>query len=286
MADWYAFAILALFLMGLQRFLYKVSAERKCNTAWTTFSFMATVALLSSILFTARQETVADVPFLVFIALLNSGSFLIGTMAHIEALKHVPAAIAYSITRLNIVLVVIFSVVFLNDQPSPCQMIGIACAVAVIVVLTRQPGDHGSSYGEIKQGLIYVTISVICGAVAGISSKYAAVHTDILAFMALSYAIGAVVSLGLRGRFETVGAKGKTKDAFIIGIVMGLINFAGFYAFLKALTSGPLSIVASITGMHFVIAVVLSVFIYREKLTPFRAVGVLLTIVSIILLRL
>ena len=51
MGSWYTFAIIALFLMGVQRFLYKVSAEKRCNTAWTTFSFMATVAILSSILF-------------------------------------------------------------------------------------------------------------------------------------------------------------------------------------------------------------------------------------------
>ncbi len=56
MSSWYIYAIFALILLGFQRFLYKVSAERKCNTAWTTFSFMATVAILSSTLFLLLGE--------------------------------------------------------------------------------------------------------------------------------------------------------------------------------------------------------------------------------------
>jgi len=67
---------------------------------------------------------------------------------------------------------------------------------------------------------------------------------------------------------------------------MGLINFAGFYSFLKALSLGPLSIIISITGMHFVIAIILSVLIYKENLTLLRILGILLTIISIIFLRL
>ena len=51
MGDWFLLSIGAVFCMGFQRFLYKVSAERGCNTAWTTFYFMATVAVLSTIFF-------------------------------------------------------------------------------------------------------------------------------------------------------------------------------------------------------------------------------------------
>jgi uncharacterized membrane protein len=76
------------------------------------------------------------------------------------------------------------------------------------------------------------------------------------------------------------------KDALIIGVIMGLINFAGYYSFLKALSTGPLSIIASITGMHFVISIILSALIYKEKLTLLRILGIFLTVLSIILLRL
>jgi uncharacterized membrane protein len=72
----------------------------------------------------------------------------------------------------------------------------------------------------------------------------------------------------------------------VIGSAMGILNFVGFYAFLSALSHGPLSLVASITGMNFVVSVALSILIYREKMTYARIAGFLLTIISIIFLRL
>lgn len=69
MEQWYTFAIIALFLIGIQRFLYKVSAERRCNSAWTSFSFMGTVAFSSTVLFFALDETVPNIGFLLFVAL-------------------------------------------------------------------------------------------------------------------------------------------------------------------------------------------------------------------------
>jgi len=59
----------------------------------------------------------------------------------------------------------------------------------------------------------------------------------------------------------------------------------GFYTFLAALSVGPLSIIVSITGMHFVIAVLLSVIVYKEKLNRMRIVGMGLAMTSILFLR-
>ena len=52
-----------------------------------------------------------------------------------------------------------------------------------------------------------------------------------------------------------------------------------------ALAIGPLSIIIAIISLHFVIAILLSVWIYRENLNPFRIAGIALTILSIVLLR-
>ena len=285
MASWHTFAIMALFFMGTQRFFYKVSAERRCNTALTTLYFMATVSVLSSILFLVLKQSVTNIQFLLFIALTNGSAFLVGTVAHIEALRYIPASIVYPIIRLNVVLVVIFSIIVFEDDLSAYQAVGIALAVAAMVILSRRLEEKKISYRKTKLSFIFIFISVLCGAIASISSKFAAMHTNKMAFMALSYICATSFSLGIRKKLQTGDARAGHKDALIIGLVMGLINFAGFYSFLKALSMGPLSIIASITGMHFVIAIILSVVIYREKLTHLRILGISLTIASIILLR-
>ena len=285
MANWYVLSLVALVLMGMQRFLYKVSAERKCNTAWTTFSFMATVTVLSAIFFLALKEPVSDARMLILTALINSASFVLGTVTHIEALKHVPSSVVYPIIRLNMVVVVLFSVLFFHDHVSLQQVLGILLAIAVIVILTRDAEEGKASLGSVRRGLFLVFVSLISGSVASISSKFAAVYSNKLGFMALSYFLGTLFSAALIKKSGEEGIRQNYKEALLIGLLMGLINFVGFYTFLAALSVGPLSIIVSITGMHFVIAVILSVIVYKEKLSRMRLFGIGLTIISILFLR-
>jgi drug/metabolite transporter (DMT)-like permease len=285
MRNWYVLSIVALTLMGAQRFLYKVSAERECSTAWTTFSFMATVTVLSVAFFLSLKESISDARTLLLTAGINSASFVLGTMTHIEALKHVPSSVAYPIVRLNMVVVVLFSLLFLRERVSLPQMLGIVLAIAVIVILTRDAEEVKGAFGKVRKGLFLVFVSLISGSVASISSKFAAVYSNKLGFMALSYFLGTVFSAALIGKSRKEGTPGKRKDALVIGLLMGLLNFAGFYTFLAALSEGPLSIVVSITGMHFVIAVLLSVILYKEKLSRMRVLGMALAVVSVLFLR-
>ena len=285
MKNWYVLSIAALVLMGVQRFLYKVSAERECDTAWTTFSFMATVTVLSVIFFLSRRETLTDARMLLLTAGINSASFVLGTITHIEALKHLPSGVAYPIIRLNMVVVVLFSVLFLHDRVSLHQVMGILLAIVVIVILTRDAEERKGSFGSLRKGLLLVFVSLISGSVASISSKFAAVYSNKLGFMALSYFLGTLFSAALIRTSGKEGSGGSRKAAIRIGLLMGLINFVGFYTFLAALSVGPLSIIVSITGLHFVIAVLLSVIVYKEKLSRTRILGMALAVASILFLR-
>ena len=78
-------------------------------------------------------------------------------------------------------------------------------------------------------------------------------------------------------------ARKKRSAAMGLGFLMGGFNFAGFYSFLYALERGPLSLIAAIVGMHFVIAIVLSAVIYHERIKPVGFAGILLTVISIVL---
>jgi drug/metabolite transporter (DMT)-like permease len=181
--------------------------------------------------------------------------------------------------------VVLFSILFFHDHVSLHQILGILIAISVIVILTRDAEEGKGSFGSLRRGLFLVFVSLISGSVASISSKFAAVYSNKLGFMALSYFLGTFFSAALIRKSGKEGSRGNHKEAILIGLLMGLINFVGFYAFLSALSVGPLSIIVSITGMHFVIAVLLSVIVYKEKLSRTRVLGIGLTIVSILFLR-
>lgn len=287
MSNWYVLSILALIFMGSQRFLYKVSAERGCSTAWTTFSFMATVTVLSVTALFLSGSPIHHTRMLILTASVNAGSFVIGTIAHMEALKHVSAGVVYPIIRLNAALVVLFSIFFFDDRLSVYQFVGILIALLVILILTRHVAEEKEAPQERpRRGIGFAFIALCAGSVAAISAKFAALYTHRLGFMAVSYFLGTVFAFGIRNRLGHSHNVSDPKEAFLIGLGMGLINFVGFYLFLAALSRGPLSIVISIVGLHFIIAIILSAIIYKERLSAQKIMGISLAVLSVFLLRL
>ena len=284
MISWYFSALLALFLMGIQRFFYKVAAEEKYPTEWVTFSFMGTVTLLSAGTYLFKPHHSTNIGFLAAVAIINSASFLVATVSHIEALKCIPANIAYSIIRLNVVLVAVFSIFYFKERITSFQSMGLVIAIAAMIILTTQMGSETREAKQRRRGAIFIFLALMGGATASISSKFAALHVDKLAFMALSYLMGMIGSLGITKALSYDKAKEKRTAALALGVLMGGFNFAGFYAFLYALERGPLSLIAIIVGMHFVISIVLSGVIYHEKIKLAGMIGILLTVISIILI--
>jgi len=285
MSSWYVPALLALLLLGIQRFFYKVAAEKKYPTEWVTFSFMATVTLLSAGAYFFQVRNEPAIGFLLVVALINSASFLVATVSHIEALKYVPANIAYSIIRLNVVVVAVFSIFYFKEQVSLLQIMGLAVAVVAMILLTTQMATDTPSTKRRRRGAVFIFLALLGGAMASVSSKFAAMYADKFAFMAVSYLFGMIGSLGINKALSYKKARQKRSAAVGLGFLMGGFNFAGFYLFLYALERGPLSLIAAMVGMHFVIAIVLSALIFHEKIKPAGFAGILLTVISILLIR-
>lgn len=285
MSSWYFPALFALLLLGIQRFFYKVAAENRYPTEWVTFSFMATVTLLSAGAYFSQDQNEPDIVFLIVAALINSASFLVATVSHIEALKYVPANIAYSIIRLNVVVVAVFSIFYFKEQVSLLQILGLAVAVVAMILLTTQMTTDTPSSKRRRQGAVFIFLALLGGATASVSSKFAAMYADKFAFMAMSYLFGMIGSLGINKALSYKKARQNRLAAMRLGLLMGGFNFAGFYLFLYALERGPLSLIAAMVGMHFVIAIVLSAVIYHEKIKPVGFAGILLTVISIVLIR-
>lgn len=284
MQDWYVFALAGLLLIGTQRFLYKVAAASDASTPLTTFAFMASVAVMSGLLVLLTGAEVQAPVFLVLISLANSLTFSAATMAHIQSLKHVPASLAYPLIRLNIVLVVLFSVLFLEERLDAWQWLGVAAAAAAMALLSRHWVDGSGGQGGNRRGMLLVGLAMLSGALSSITCKFAAVSVNTLAFIGLSYCFSTLFVLATSPRMFAGGTSRRGR-AVSIGLVMGVFNLAGFYAFLQALSSGPLSLVASINGMHFMVAVFLARLIYKERITARAGLGLALTIVSLLLLR-
>ena len=70
------------------------------------------------------------------------------------------------------------------------------------------------------------------------------------------------------------------------GIIIGFLNFVGYFAVLQAFATGPLSLIQGISSNSFIIPVVLAIIIFKEKFTYKNAIVVALAIISVLLIKL
>lgn len=285
MSTWYFYSILALILLGTQRFLYKVTAERGYSSGVTTAVFMATVCVLSTVTYILSGGTTANYTVLIGLALVNSCAFAITTISNIEALRHLPTSITFPLTRLSLVVVILVSVIYFAEQLSNQQWLGVLLGFGVVFLMAKEVRQDTSPQENSRYGLFCVGICILCGAIASISSKLAAVSTNTAGFMAVTYLFATLFSLLINKRWPGKNGGENKKEMILIGMLMGILNFFGFYAFLTALSSGPLSSIALITSMHFVIAIILSVVIYHEKITLRRGAALALTLLAVFFMK-
>ena len=282
--NWYWLAIIGLIMFGVQNFLYKVSAKHKCNSAWTSFSFMGTVFILSSGLFVFTEQKIDNSSVVLFLAIAGAVVFVVSTITRMEALKHIPVNIAYPILNQNKVFVVIFGMVYFNEILSIYQLMGVAIAIIVIFLLTKKREDKELTDKDFKLGLILIGIAFVTGFLSSIIIKFSAMLVNILGYIAIVYFFNMLFSFLVRKKVHREDDNDNHKVAIIIGIIIGVVNFIGFYAVLQAMKMGPLSIIAIITGFGLIVATILSILIYNEKLTQRKLLAIVLSIVSIILL--
>jgi drug/metabolite transporter (DMT)-like permease len=286
MAPWYSQALLALVFIGLQRFFYKVAAERDCNTALTSMIFVGTVAAVSWLLFLCGVDKGMPSVAMVWWGLVNGLAFLGSAVLTMEALRHVPAAIGYSLTRLSTVLAAGFSILYFHDRLHPRQMLGIALALSVVLLCARgrtaplqRPG------ARYRWGVGLATLAMLSGTVASISSKFAALQADKWGFMAISYSFSTCAAVAMRHKDWRRLPAAPWGATLAIGLTMAALNLVGFYLLLLALETGPLSVIAPLTGLHFIIAIILAGVVYRERPDVRSVVGIVMAVAAVLLMK-
>ncbi len=284
--SWFFLAIVSTFFYGVQNFIFKVAAERRMNSGRVMFSFSATVAFLSVAAFFLSNQAEKDLNNLLLLSLCNAVAFFIATITKAEALKRIDSSVFFPLDRLYILIVVGISFVAFDERLSPVQILGVLLAVIAFVMLGHSAGNgRKTSKKKLSSGLILTFASLAASSLSVVAVKYASLELNKFAFMAVSYCVNVVLSLAFMNKLEGRSPKGDPSGAIKLGALIGAFNFVGFYILLKAYSAGPLSIVAVIQSMSFVLSLVLSLIVYREKIGFWRYVSIALSIAAIVLLK-
>jgi drug/metabolite transporter (DMT)-like permease len=203
-----------------------------------------------------------------------------------ELLKKLDTNAIFPITSLSShVLVVTIGLSFFHDKISLIQFIGIA--VTFIVV-----GFYNNLHKHItfKNGLIPITSAlVLLSATTKFIQKFGSVTVELrnFIFWQLFFAmIASFVILLIVNRENLKEKISVSKQIIWWSIALGVCNFIGTVEIVKALSTGPFSLVYTINSFYILITSVIAWKFFGEKLTKHKVIFLLISIVTVILIGL
>lgn len=156
-----------------------------------------------------------------------------------------------------------------------------------------QGGDWSPRYKRALFSLVWAT--VVSAAIA-LLAKYAVGPTniDIWLFMFFSNAFTSLVGYALVQReLRATAADGTSGNRAGVdlrgtmrgGLILGVLNLLAYYTLLRALSLGDASVVIPMHSLYMIIPILLFSILEGEKLTEKTTVAVVLSVVSIMILR-
>ncbi|MCF6364973.1 MAG: GRP family sugar transporter [Bacteroidales bacterium] len=290
--DWFFYTIIFTIIYGGVNFMYKIAAHHNCSSHKIIKISAITISILSLIIIIITASPFTNFKMLFFFALINSFFFGMGSIIKIQSLKYIPTSFAFPITKLNAVLLIIYALILFNDRPTVLQWAGIGTSIFVLAYISFniKTENKKTKIKDKKQltGILFALLAAFATSISMLTGKYASTEVSKINFIFISYTMVIVYTVIINKFVIKKDQKKKnsgSKKVILFGIIIGLLNFAGYYLVLSAFATGPLSLIQGISSNSFIIPIVLSVIFLKEKFTYKNAIVVALSILSIILIK-
>ena len=187
------------------------------------------------------------------------------------------------ITRLSILLPILYGILVWSERPSVCQSIGILLAMTSLGLVGNR-GANITRQDHIRYFAWFPILFFLLAGTGRISQdmfKYLCDPEQHQAHLAITFSIAAVPSAALfivRRQWPTVTER-------IMGTILGLINVMQVYCLLKALQIYPDFIVFPVTSAAaLVFTTLMAVWMLKERLRLKSYAGIGLAVCALVLL--
>ncbi len=231
------------------------------------------VALALAALVGEPLPTVADVAWAVVVGI--AGVVGITSLYHGLAVGRM-GVVAPTTGLVGAVIPVLFGFL-VQGVPPPATIVGIAGALAAVVLVTRSPGMAADRPSGVEwallAGLAIALFNIGIGQFSG-SSAF-----GLLVIIRLVQAlVTAVLIVAWRRPWRL------PRDMLGKVLLVGLLDIGGNMAFILATQSGDLAVATVLASLYPVVTVILAILILRERLTRSHVAGIVLTAVAIALI--
>lgn len=296
---WFIIAVIAALLFGVGGFLFKYSTMHTQNTIsfvmlglylTGTPLFLATALITDTLTFSLKLFAAG--------LFVGAGSFL-GNFCYVRAMRLGPVSLTGPLANSNIVLIILMSVLFYGEAVGVKDVVGVILLLVAVSAIAIDPNESLSIKSRWWYVLVAVSIVLFFMRNGGLKITQEAdlENTPVLLY---GYAIGIVyfglmlgASQWLRGKYNATNGEGGNrhfpmvqgaKKAFQIGLLNGICSFGGIQLYAYALTIGPASLISPIFASNGLVAALLSIVYFRERLSKLQVGALVGIMVALVLL--
>ena len=275
------FALIALVSWGFGDFF--IQKTTRVVGSWKALFFIGVVGLVG--LFPFVKNDLASLNSANFLLLgLLGGVVVFAALFDFEALRQGKIAIIEPIVGLELPLTVGLSVTLANESLSSLQLILIGIIfIGIILAITAHHTRLHYHKRIFERGALLAGIGAIGMALAnflvGVSSQN--ISPLITIWFAHSFlAMVCAIYMLYKGAFGNLIHDLKNYSKPIIG--QSILDNVAWVSFAKATTFIPIAIATTISESYIALAVLLGLFVNREKLRKHQVVGIVLAIIGVI----
>lgn len=274
----FALVICAAFFHALWNSMVKGGDDKKTAMAAVVLGHFP---FALGVLFFVPMPDAASYPFIVLGAVLH---FLYQNFL-LHAYRAGDLTQVYPIARgVAPLIVTVVSVIFLGATLGQGQIMGIAFIVAGIfaLMMVRKEGGKikikalGLALGT---GVMIASYSIV----DGLGARQAGTAFGFYAWLS-------IINTFLMAIYLAGTAKGRRIDAFIslplgFALVAGGVSYAAYAIITWAFTQAPIALVSALRETSIIFAVLIGVFVLKEKFNLVKLLSVFLTVCGVVILR-
>ena len=215
--------------------------------------------------------------------LFNGFLYLMGMVLNRMNVRRNGAILQSAFARLGVMVPICLSIVLFGERPMPRQIIGIAIVLAAFCIMNIPEKSCGD---KIKPEFGLLLLGLLFGGIADsflkVFQEYGQPSLENW-FMGITFLTASLICLAITALRK--GRIGKTE--IILGLSLGIPNYLSSLLLLRSLSSVSAYIAYPTYSVGAILTVIaVSAIAFRERITKWSRIGVLMIIPAVLLLNL
>jgi len=218
--------------------------------------------------------------------LVSGGVLLAANIFLLEGFRGVDASVGSTIYRLNFMVVIVLAPIFLAEQLTLPKVGGLMFAVASVFLMSWSLDSKPATQSHtVSWFIVLVLMASIFRGLMGFFYKVGAMHgvdtNSFLLINALFWLIGGPIYSVITEKNLAIN-----KSIILYGIASGLLVVGIASFLLLSVKYGEAIVAVPIAQLSFVVTMVLSVVLLKERVTPYKTLGIICAAGAIVSLAL